>query len=717
MAVSGTLNTNSYEGRYYQFAWTATQSAANNRSTISWTLSAVGGTSSWYAERTLILKAVGTTLYSKTARVERYTGQITSGTFHVDHDSNGDANFSVSIQAAVYVSTVNCTKTGSFALTRIARASALTAANGTLGTAQTLTITPANSSYKHKITYTCGSVSGYAAGSSTAYASSNSISWTPPVSLAAQNTTGTSVSVTLYLKTFNGDTQIGSVSKTLTMAIPSSVKPTVSIAVSDPTGYLTTYGGYVQGKSTIKIVATASGSQGSTIKSYSTTANGKTYTTATATTGVVASSGTLTVSTTVKDSRARTASASESITALAYTNPKITKLSAVRCNSDGTPNNSGSYLKAVFSSSVTSLNSKNTATYVLKYKKSTASTYTSVTLSDYTKNYAVSGGSYVFAAEIKSSYDITLTVTDGFTNVSRSTKGKTVTKFWSWLYGGVGWAFGKYAEVENAVEFGMNAIFHENVHGNTIGLAELPAIPANSDLNDYVTTGCYAVRQNVTAATIANIPCAHGGRLIVTSALGTKINESGWTYWKQQYIPYSNEYPTYTRSITRNDNNVLTYGAWVYETLTNLGSCTTLTNAIDSRINTKFPTLHTNAMAQKVLWTGPRYMTADHTANLSELVSSQNTGIVLVWSEYSDGTARDYSFNLTFIPKQYVTTHSGCGVTCIISSTSFNAMATKYVYISDDHITGNTYNNASGTSDSGIKYGNNSYVLRYVWGV
>ena len=45
MALSGSVATNAGEySRYYRLNWTATQSIANNTSTISWTLTAAGGT-------------------------------------------------------------------------------------------------------------------------------------------------------------------------------------------------------------------------------------------------------------------------------------------------------------------------------------------------------------------------------------------------------------------------------------------------------------------------------------------------------------------------------------------------------------------------------------------------------------------------------------------------------------------------------------------------
>lgn len=126
MALSGTVKTNAdSNGRYYQLAWTATQSTANNTSTISWTLSAQGYTSGWIAERTLYVTIDGATVYSKTDRVERQVGNIKTGTKTITHNSNGARSFTITLGAAVYGTSVNCKGSVTFSLNTIARASTL----------------------------------------------------------------------------------------------------------------------------------------------------------------------------------------------------------------------------------------------------------------------------------------------------------------------------------------------------------------------------------------------------------------------------------------------------------------------------------------------------------------------------------------------------------------------------------------------------------------
>lgn len=123
MALSGSLTTNKYESnRYYQLDWSATQSTPENKSTIKWTLSAKNTSGNgWYAERTLIVKIDGSTVYSKTNRVERYAGAITSGTVKLAHSTTGSKSFSVSIEAAVVGSSVNVEGEKSFTLDTINR--------------------------------------------------------------------------------------------------------------------------------------------------------------------------------------------------------------------------------------------------------------------------------------------------------------------------------------------------------------------------------------------------------------------------------------------------------------------------------------------------------------------------------------------------------------------------------------------------------------------
>ena len=570
------------------------QSIANNTSNVTVTVKASWTNGSWnavvgagdipQANGSCTINGTKYTFNKTFNESHTTTGSETifTKTLTISHNADGTKTLSCSAVYNVYLtSATSVSASASKALTTIPRKSTLSASNGTLGTSQKLTVTRQATSFTHTITYECGTVSGTVCSKS----SSTSIDWTPALSLANQNTTGTSVTVTFTITTYSGSTNVGSNTKTITCAIPSSVKPSCSVSVSDPTGYEATYKAFVRGLSQFKVVVTATTSYGSPISTYKTTANGGTYTTSSFTTGVLSSSGTLKVSATVTDKRNRTGSATGSVAVVDYSAPVISKLTVGRCDSNGTAKESGDHVKVTFSASVTNINSKslNAATYTLRYKKSTDGTYTTKTFSssEITNKYSVTNKTFIFAADTGSSYNVELTVKDSHKTTTRYTTASTGFAIMHFSAGGTGIGIGKVSETENLLDIGIPVRFREGS-------------PA------------------------------------------------------------------------------------------------------------------------KRLWGGNYYMTASQTATLNEPVSKQLTGIVLVFSRYSDGESRNEQFSSFFVPKYLVTTHPGCGHDFKLGGI-FNTAA-KYLYIHDDKIVGHEQNTQSVTV-GGITYTNNTFVLRYVIGV
>lgn len=654
------------------------QSVANNTSNVTVTVRA-----SWTGGSYNLLEKSGWltidgTKYTFTSPFN--TGRTTSGvgtlftkTVNVKHNSNGTKTLSCSASYTSGVSSGTVAASASKTLTTIPRASSLTASNGTLGTAQTLTISRADSSFKHKITYTCGSVSGYAAGSSSGFTTATSISWTPPLSLASQNTTGTTVTISLVLKTYTSDgTQIGSKTKSITCTIPASVKPSCTIAVTDPTGHSATYGGFVQGLSKFKVVVTPTTSYGSAIASYKTTANGTTYTAASFTTGVIQSSGTLKVSTTVKDKRGRSGSASQSLTVIPYTNPAIVKLSVLRCNVDGKANDQGDYVQVSFKTSVSSMNSLNTSSHVLKYKKSSEADFTIVELNDYDNMYAVDNGTYIFEADTGSSYNIEFSVSDKHNTTTRTTTASTGFVLMHFNTAGNGMGIGKTAEIQNALDIGI-PVRH---FGGLIN----PTLEPETDLNDVVMPNTY-IGANVSSNNYANCPITSGTFTLNVESGG----EDGQVHQIIQVCHKTNpiQYERYYYSSG--------WGDWIL----------------------------TYCNGNRVLWGGDRdvgyYMTSGHTATLTEPVSAQRNGIVLVFSYYNGDADTNWNWQCFYVPKQLVSLNTS-GHTFLLNRSKFTQIGTKYLYIRDTYISGHDDNNLTGTAN-GITYANNKFVLRYVFGV
>lgn len=336
----------------------------------------------------------------------------------------------------------------------LAKSTISSASNGTIGTQQTITVTRQDASYTHTLTASCAGRTETIATKSSAV----SFNWTPTVAnFAPRITTSMSASCTYTLETFSGNTSVGTDTRTVTLSLASAnVKPTVSLSVTDPTGYATTYGGYIVGKSKYTVTVAPTLQYGATLSSTIIHSNGGTQYSSPTTTGVV-NAGASSIDTTITDSRGQMASASTITTLLTYTNPGLSNISVYRSDSGGTADSSGAYLRVDYTWVVASLNNHNSRTLTVKYKKRSASTYTSVarTISAYSGT-----GNYVFAADIESSYDIQVVLTDDFATVTVTRQGSTAAVVFDLYLNGNGMAFGKIAE-KSGFDVGWQATFRK----------------------------------------------------------------------------------------------------------------------------------------------------------------------------------------------------------------------------------------------------------------
>lgn len=378
----------------------------------------------------------------------------------VPHNSDGSKTVTVSATFTNNISPSSGSASGSVNLTTIPRKSTLSVSNGTLGTAQTLTVARQSTAFTHTVKYSCGGYSGTICAKSTA----ESLSFTPLLEFANGAPNGKTVYVSFTIETFNGNTSLDTNSYGAQYNIPNNVIPSVEIATSDPTGYKNKYGAFIQGHSKFKVDVSASGVYGSTIKSYKIEADGKTYTSIPVTTDVISGKDELTIKATVTDSRERASAVSGKVDVLPYKAPKISSISVYRCNEDGVKVNSGGYLAVKFSAEITALNNVNSALYSVRYKKTTDTDYTTEVITDYSGQYIIENGVFVFAADTSSSYDIILTASDDFSGVERTATGSSIKKLWSILKKGFGFAFGKIAELENTIEFALDAVFHNKAN-------------------------------------------------------------------------------------------------------------------------------------------------------------------------------------------------------------------------------------------------------------
>ena len=273
------VQTASHDGRYLKLTVIEeSYSIVDNSSTVKWTLESKGGSSSYYSIYNYGVYVNGSQVYDGTSglKTKNYSNHSfpvtkgsTSNTITITHKPDGSADpVSFSLYGKVYKSGT-AHFDGSIDLTPIPRASSVSANDGTLNQSLTISIDRKDSSFKHTLRYVCGSASGWIKDVNNKV--DTSANWIPSLDLAWQNTSGNTVSCTIYCQTYNSSGQeIGTEQSTsITLTIP-DMSPT-NIAISSPTddnSYLNTYGVFIQNKSALK--ATLSGTvYYTTIKSYS----------------------------------------------------------------------------------------------------------------------------------------------------------------------------------------------------------------------------------------------------------------------------------------------------------------------------------------------------------------------------------------------------------------------------------------------------------------
>lgn len=480
MASSGSFKTSAYKGRYLLFSWTETsQNIANNTTTISWTLKGAGGDSgTYYYAQNIKVTIDGIVVYNRPkdqGQVQLWDGTtVTSGVHTFTHNADGTKSFSASAEAGIYEWAVNCKGSGSFTLDTIARASQPSCVTwpehtqnvGEFGDTISIHMNRKSDAFKHYVYYQFGSKKGEIAKDVT-----TGTTWKIPEELMDLIPSSTSGSGTIYVDTYNGSTLVGTKYCGFTATVPASVKPSCSLTLEDIEGIDQTYGSPVQNLSRIKVTVNVTNAHKATTASCQINVNGQSYSGTTATSGLLSASGDSVVSATVKDSRGRTASDSYTMKVQPYSRPAVSSVTAKRCNEDGTLNKRGGYIIVTFSAEVSSMDSKNNAIYIVRYKKSKDTSYIVESLSEILNIYSVTNQTYIFPADIGSSYDVRLEVADRHTTTIVDSKGSTATSILSWrgfrtaigIEDGLG--IGKVPEKPNTLEIGWDTEFSGKVSG------------------------------------------------------------------------------------------------------------------------------------------------------------------------------------------------------------------------------------------------------------
>lgn len=398
-------------------------SVANNTSEVAYSLVLTGNNGYYFQQWYLTTKVTinGTEVQNRYEKISMpspsggvSTYAVCNGTLTVPHNNDGTKTISVSATMSTVTSqsilpgTINMS--GDLALTTIPRASTMTVPSFTIGSAGTMTISMASSSFSHTITYSFSGLTGTAA---SVNAGVSSASWTPPNTFYAKLPNSTSGTVSLVLNTYSGSTLVGSKSYTATVAVGSSIKPTapsITLSPVNTNAWISSKGLYVAGYTKIRVQSSATAGSGASMSSY-TISGAFSGTGSEVTSSVISSSGTKSVKVTATDSRGRTNSASSSVSFLAYSNPSLTTFKAVRGTYSGgtwTSSVNGDHIRVQAVGTVSLSANGNTGTKTVKIGSTNPS--------------ATSGNYYYFTGtNATTSYTVTGTITDSLGNSSTRT--------------------------------------------------------------------------------------------------------------------------------------------------------------------------------------------------------------------------------------------------------------------------------------------------------
>ena len=484
--------------------------------------------------------------------------------FVVPHNGDGTKTVGIKISVALNTGGYGSSMVAfDLPLSNIPRASDVSAATGTIGSAMTINISRKNSAFTHTIKYSFGSKSG-----TIATGVGTSCSWTPPADLATVIPNATSGIGGIIVDTYSGSTKIGSKSAQLTLNVPASMTPSLgSITLTDSNtavkNLLNTANTFAEIVSDIKVAFnSATGVQGSTITDYhaeivnknqSTNANNGNL-------GLMKWNGSAQVKAWVVDSRGRSSNAvTTNITVLEYFLPTLT-FTAVR----GDTNQSSDKIVVSRTAKIAPLRIGNVQKNSFKLSFKTAPFGSTTYIADtgagvndkvtntLTNSKATLSGTF----DIGKSYEVYGVLEDALTS-SGTVKAPPVSPE-KMVMGMAETAvsFGKYPENANAVDsdwvfkYKNKDIQHHQLTAND-GTAIM--LPDGTDLNTVTACGFY------NCGSFLHAPSGSGANGWMYIRVTKHTNNNGWAL--QEAIDFNGVVSAYRVQ------NSGTWGAWHYYAL------------------------------------------------------------------------------------------------------------------------------------------------------
>jgi len=360
---------------------------------------------------------------------------LQSGTYTVNHNADGALTINVSASMTMASSPYGAgdinISASPWTLDTIPRASSMTWTTLNIGSSVTFAITRASNSFTHKLTYTYDGSTGIIGTNL-----GTSATWTIPSSWLTSLPNSVQGAGSFTLTTYNGTTEIGSVTYNVAFLVPTNIKPAISsfsVTPYNSNAWLASRNLWVSGFTQADVSISATAGTGSTMSSYAVT--GDITGNAASFRSDILSSGVKNLIATVADKRGRTATASQSITVQQYSQPAVTQQTAVR----------GTYSGGTWTDAEDGTDIKVTATAVVSLSENACAIHITCNGEEKIIN-GTTGTVYFLDTSNEQVYDVNLWAVDSLGSVGATSTIKvgTADVSFSWQYDRIG--IGKVAQ-------------------------------------------------------------------------------------------------------------------------------------------------------------------------------------------------------------------------------------------------------------------------------
>ena len=624
--------------------WSSKEDVSSNSSTVSATLKMKSnksyGVSPNWLNTSAWIKIDGASSGSKSINTSlgaNKTKTVLKFSHKVNHKSDGSKSFKIEFSAnfadvswhGSRIGTVS--KSGSFTLPKIPRAASFSLSNTSVDFGQNFSVNINSPSggfrYTVNVTGLGSTINLLNKGNGGKH------TFNIATSYMSRLTNGTSTSVTCYVDTYDGSTKIGKNSRTLRLNIPSNIVPSISSLTAIETNARVKSLGlaannFVKATSGVQLKATASGANGSSIKTYAFKLGSKNLSGGTSTknfsSAYLTDAGTVTAQVTVTDSRGRSSSKSVNLTILDYSPPKISSFTIVR------PDVTATSLEMKKSGSFSGLGGKNSATWKLEWRKALEDTWSEITgITAGVDSYTLPGFT------IDNSYRFKLSYTDKLATTTNQITLATVSSLLD-LHNDEGVGIGKLHE-HGTLDVGGPAYFSGRTQ-----LAE----------NTFATQGGALSLSNSDVVGVNGI--YFGGHNSDPNAVDPANNDG-----EALLFPHSN-----TKINLKNINRGSGWDA--FRIIDGIGYLNGAPVMIDNR---------------KALWSGAYLMIETHIITPSVPINKCPNGWLLQWEHYSSGSKDRKNYNYTPISK--VQANRRGVANCVINTNASNTdyLANKCIYV------------------------------------